>query len=387
MLEQILELMSGSTVLAMAMVIALALALFLASGRTLASAREEMLARLRDITMRVSNVQTASAGLAADVQKFDAGLQTRYESLKGSISRLSGVLGDVRREAHFVEKQVCRLETKTAMATHKVDAVAQQVKVEVNELKSIEDKIVSNISKIKTYGQQIEALEHEVRSLERKRLHYHINSSIGLVTNTSRQLSQIEREVQALKGLENSHGVDLKRIDSEIKNSIAKVNHNALQINHLEREVHVLENHDDLKNGHSGSKNGTYQARLKAEAELNSAYRKIEKLMDETISVEIGCQVLYTSERQGLIVAQDIEEHYRKLMELAAYIFNDVRKYFAPCTIQAMELEAEQLEWSRGELFTNAGNPETARAYHQQVKAYLIKLKESITKSRQSIAA
>lgn len=385
-METFLELLSGGFLWPAIMIIGLALAAFGVSSRITTVALQERLARVKEVALRVASLQGSSADLALGVQGLDAGMRMRFDAVEGHISRLGAAIGEVRRETHFVEKQVSKLEAKADIATHKVEAVAQQVQAEAVELKRIDERIGQCVGKIKTYGQQIDRLEREVRSLELKRVHYQLKNSIGLGNANARQISLIERNVQTLNGIENSNKNDLKRIDSEVKKSIARVNHNAVQITHLEREVQVLESHEEFKNGNGESKNGALKTRAKAEAELKSAYRKIEKLMDETISLEIGCQMVYSSERQSLIVAQENDEHYRKLIEMTEEVFDHVKKYFPPAIVQCMNLEGEQLEWCRAELFANASNPEAAKAYHQQVKMFLIKLKDSISKAIHAIS-
>lgn len=386
-METILELLSGGLLLPIVLLVGLALAAFGLFHNWSSAAMRERIESLKEVAMRVASLRDASANLALGVHRFDSGVRVRFESLEGSINRLDCAVGEVRRETHFCEKQVDKLESKAETTAHKVEAVAQQVHAETLELKRIEEKIGENSSKIKRYAQQIEGLEREVRSLELKRVSYQVKNSMGLVSANSRQIDLIERNVQTLNGMGNSHKVDLKRIDSEVKKSLEKVHHNALQITHLEREVHVLEDgYDEHKSGHFERKNSVFKGHGKIDTELKGAYRKIEKLMDETISLEIGCQMIYSSERQSMSMAQENDEHYRKLIEQAEEIFGDVRKYFPPAIVQCMELESDQLEWCRAELFANTANAEAARAYHQQVKVYLIKLKESISKGLHAIA-
>lgn len=385
-MEMFLELLSGGVLWPVLLIIGLALAAFGVSSKMSSAALHERLGRLREVALRVASLQGMSTDLALGVTSLDTGMRQRFETLEGNLNRLGSAIGEVRRETQFVEKQVGKLEAKADVASYKVDAVAQQVHAETIELKRIDERIGECVGKIRNYGQQIDGLEREVRSLEMKRVHYQLKNSIGLGNANARQISMIERNVQTLNGIENSNRNDLKRIDSEVKKSIAQVNHAALQITHLEKEVQVLESHEELKNGHGESKNGVFKTRVKAETELKSAYRKIEKLMDETISLEIGCQMVYSSERQSLIVAQENDEHYRKLIEMAEEVFDHVKKYFPSAIVQCMNLEGEQLEWCRAELFANASNPEAAKAYHQQVKMYLIKLKDSISKAINAIS-
>ena len=88
----------------------------------------------------------------------------------------------------------------------------------------------------------------------------------------------------------------------------------------------------------------------------------------------------------ALLLDPECEEQYRKLVDAAQNIFGDVRIHLPRAAILAMELEAEQLDWSKGELFTNTGSSEAVKAYHQQVKNYLIKLKGAISRCLHEIA-
>jgi hypothetical protein len=187
-------------------------------------------------------------------------------------------------------------------------------------------------------------------------------------------------DADAIKNRVDEAACALKRIDDEIKDNMGMVNSTDRQIDHVEREVHCLEYHDHYKAG-------DYDSRSVATAELESADRKIERLMDETIQIEAGYRRRCVSERNGATLAEEYEEHHRKLIDAAQHIFFDVKKYLSRAAIRAMEVEEEQIDWSRGELFANTASDDAAKAYHQEVKDYFIKLKEAITKSLSEMAA
>ncbi len=187
-------------------------------------------------------------------------------------------------------------------------------------------------------------------------------------------------KVDAIKNQVDEEACELKRIDDEIRGSMGMVNSTDRQIDHLEHEIHCLD-YQDLH------KAGDYDSRRSAIAELESADRKIERLMDETIQIEAGYRRRCASERNGATLAEEYEEHHRKLIDASQHIFYDVRKYLSRAAIRAMEVEEEQIDWSRGELFANTASDDAAKAYHQEVKDYFIKLKEAISRSLKDMAA
>jgi hypothetical protein len=326
------------------------------------SARQTLMANREQAT----KLQEVFEGLGHGLHNFEGKMRRQLASVEGTLARVSSDLGKVRQGAHAIEKHVGKLEVRSDVAASKLDAISHQVDVDAGALKRIGDQNRDSIGVVNINTLQIDHLEHEVHHLE--------------------------HEVHVLK---------LKRIDAKVKSSVGKVDSNARQIDHIEQEVKGLLKHEltGLKQELQGLlrhevrglehpdhyKNGDYENRRRAIAELESANRKIENLMDETIQVEAGYQTHYSWDRNGglngMPPAQEFEEHHRKLIDAAQHIFRDVRKHLNRAAVQDMELAAQQIDWSRGELFANPASPEVARAYHQHVKEYFISLKEAISSS------
>jgi outer membrane protein OmpA-like peptidoglycan-associated protein len=329
---------------------------------------------------RVAKLQGVLESVGHTVQNLGDRTQKKLESVESNVARLIGTVGEVRREAHKIEKHVDSLETKSAVVTTKVSTMKLQVDTEVDELHRIADQIMNASGSIDRTSRQVDHLEHEVHSVGLvKRFADQVKNKLGVVDRTARQIDHLEHEIH---GLEKAHRLELQRIADQLKSNRGGVERNARHIDHLEHEVLGL--HGPEK--HDGYKWGDHDSRRRAIAELQSADRKIEKLMDETIQIEAGHRIIYIPERDALEMAQEYEEHHRKLIDAAQDIFRDIRKYLAPTAVQAMEAKNEQIDWSRGELFANTSSSEAARAYHQQVRDYLIKLKEAISRSLHEIA-
>lgn len=315
---------------------------------------------------QAAKLQVVFEDLGHSLQSFEGKMRKQIAAVENKLKDLSGDLGKVRQETHGIEKHVGKLEVKTDIAATKLVDVKHQVDVDAGALKQIGVQNKSSIDLVDSNTFQMVHLEHEV---------HHLEHAI--------------------------HGIKLKQMDDKVKSSLGKVNSNARQIGHIEDEVKGLLKHElsDLKKELHGLlkhevhglehpdhyKNGDYESRRRAVAELESANRKIENLMDETIQVEAGYQNHYSWDLNGGLngtpPAQEYEEHHRKLIDAAQHIFRDVRKHLNRTAIQDMELASKQIDWSRGELFANPASPEVARAYHQHVKEYFISLKEAISGS------
>ncbi len=372
----LLDLLSEAAFGAMVVVFGLTIAFIWAWNNWLSADLQEM---LQDFARRVTGIERTSTSLVKGFRDVDTSFRARLDLFETNLKKLNGDLGDVRREAHSIEKQVDKLDTKTTVTVSKVEAVEKEVNTEASEVKRIDDQIQTTTTKINCYQRQIQDLEREVHALELRRVNYQLKASIGLLSSNSRKIHAIGHEVKGLKGLESFDRVEISRISGQVEQSVR-------QLEHLEHEVH------HGHNGHHGPHHGYPNGKIhldhggKVDAELRSAYRKIEKLMDETIAIEIGPDLIFTSGRHGVAAAQEYEEHYRKLIELAQYIYNDIKKYLPRAAINAMEVEEEQLDWARGELFTNSGSSEAVKSYHMQVKTYLIKLKDVVSKCLHAIA-
>jgi outer membrane protein OmpA-like peptidoglycan-associated protein/uncharacterized protein YoxC len=283
------------------------------------------------------------------------GKMQRLESMESNVARLSGAVDTARREAHDVEKHVDSLATKSDIAATEVAAIKHRVDTGDADLKRIDDQIKDTTDRGDRAARHIKRLEHDVHDRESVKRTQLTNNNIGWA---------------------------LKRIAAEVKSNASGIARDGRHIEHLEHEVHGFQG----PKNHEGSTRDDFDSRRRATAELESADRKIETLMGETIQIEAGYQNGDASASNGTQLAQQLEEHHRKLIEAAQQIFRDVRKYLGRPAIQAMEVQDEQLDWSRGELFANAASPEAAMAYHQQVKDYFIKLREVTSRRLHEIA-
>jgi hypothetical protein len=293
--------------------------------------------------------------LGRTIRSLDERLRKQLEAVESKVVQLTADIGLVRHETHAVEKHAAKLAVTTDAFATKLGVVEHNVDAEVSRLKQIGAQVKDSVGLTGSNAQQIDRLTHEVHHLERE-----------------------------------AHRIELQRIDSRLKAGMTRVVRNTRHINDIEQGLRWFELHDAEHHGHNG--NGHYDGRSRAIAELESADRKIENLMDETIQIEAGYLGHYARALNSIpalngIPSQEYEEHHRKLIDTAQHIFRDVKKYLTPAAVKDMEVEGEQVDWSRGELFANPTNLEAARAYHQQVKDYFIKLKEAVTSSLHELAA
>lgn len=292
---------------------------------------------------RVIKLDKTLESLGLCVHELSDKMQRKFASVETGVATLSVAVGTARREAHDVEKHAGKLDTKSAVATAKAYAIRRQVDMEVGELKRISDQVNSTLSNLDRNTRQIDHLEHEVHNL-------------GMLKQIADQVSS------RMSGV----GQEMRRIAAQVKQSTNGSGRNGLYLGHVEDGARGVEHHE---------------ARRKAIAELKAADRKIEHLMDDTIQTEAVYRTNFGSQLDDLELAQEYEEHHRKLIEAAQQIYGAVHKYLVPTAVEAMEAENEQVDWNRGELFANTASLDAARAYHQQVKDYFIKLKDAITKS------
>lgn len=276
----LLDLLSEAAFGAMVVVFVLTIAFIWAWNNWLSADLQEM---LQDFARRVTGIERTSLSLAKGFRDVDASFRARLDRFEASLKKLNGVLGDVRREAHTIEKHVDKLDTKTTVATSKVDEVDKQVSSEACEIKRIDDKIQTTTTKINCYQRQIQDLEHEVHALELRRVNHQLKASMGLLSSTTRKVHSIGQEVKGLKGLESFDRGEILRISGQVEQSVR-------QLEHLEKEVH--HGHNGHHGGHHGGHHNGHGIHIdhggKIDADLRSAYRKIEKLMDETIASSIS---------------------------------------------------------------------------------------------------
>ena len=279
------------------------------------------------------------------IQALEAKLRKHLEAVESGIAQTGSAISLLRHEAGDAEKHAGRLAIQVGSVGNKFGSVNAGVDSEISSLKQLHDLGRENAILVDGNTLKIAQIEHEVHRLYRE-----------------------------------AHQIELRRIDEKIKSGLTRVHRNARQIEKIENEVLVLlrqpdqEYHDHFQNGDYG------ESRSRAIAELESADRKIENLMDETIQMETGYFGHHARPGNGM-PTQEYEEHHRKLIDTAQHIFRDIKKYLMRTSVHDMEIEAEKVDRSRGELFANPANTEAARAYHQQVKDYFIKLKEAITES------
>jgi chromosome segregation ATPase len=124
--------------------------------------------KLREAEDQVAKLQKAAEVFGRTVREIEAKFEKQIETISGKVAHLSGDVGEVRREAHDIDKHVDSLEMKTDVAATKVEAVKHQVDVEVGELKRIDDQVKDSLGKVKTNALHIQYLEDEVRGLARE---------------------------------------------------------------------------------------------------------------------------------------------------------------------------------------------------------------------------
>ena len=293
-------------------------------------------------------------------------LQDVFGNLGHTIRNLEEKL---RKQLEAVEKKAVQLTTDGKLARHAVrDAQKRAGKLAVTT-----DVFIARLGGVEHY------VDAEISKL--KQIAAQTKDNIGLTDANAEKIDHLTHEVHHLE--HEAHHIELQQIDNRFKAGMTRVI----------RELHDAgwgPDHNGNGNGHNG--NGHYDGRSRAIAELESADRKIENLMDETIQIEAGYLGHYSRALNSLpalngMPSQEYEEHHRKLIDTAQHIFRDVKKYLTHNAVKDMDVEGEQVDWSRGELFANPTSLEAARAYHQQVKDYFIKLKEAITSSLHELAA
>jgi hypothetical protein len=309
--------------------------------------------KLRLNANHAAKLQTMFEHLGRTLQTFDDKIQKQIGAVDTKLGLLTRDVGSISRDAHEIEAHLVKLEVKTGVAETKLSTMQHQVDVDAGALKRIEDQIKNNSGAVENNTRQIDYLEHEVHDLEMLQIDDKIETNTGRVKNNARQIQHIEYEVKSL-------------LRNELKG--------------LRNELRGLEH-----NGHY--ENGSYESRRRAIHELENADRRIEKLMDDTIQFEASYQGHPAWQSNGSPSAQEHEEHHSKLIDAAQHIFRDIKKYLTRNAVQDMEVEAEQVNWSRGELFANPSSPEAVRAYHLQVKDYFIKLKDAIARTLHEITA
>jgi chromosome segregation ATPase len=311
--------------------------------------------KLRRTSEHAKNVQQVLDGLGKGAVAFEGKLAKQIAAIETRIGKLSSDVGAVKHETQVIDKHVGKLEAKTGVTVSKLATVLNKVDADASRLKRIDDQVRDGAGKVLSNSLQIDHLEHEVHDLELRRLDDGLKSNTGRVISNTRHIGHIEHEVKSL-------------LRNELKG--------------LRQELQAIGHGNGHGNGHS---NGDYDMRRRAITELETADRKIEKLMAETIQYEAGYFGQSSWQVNGAASSQEHEEHHRKLLDTAQHIFRDVRKYLTRTAVQDMEVEGDQIDWSRGELFANPGSPEAVRAYHLQVKDYFIKLKEAISGSLHEI--
>lgn len=296
--------------------------------------------RARENGNRAAKLQGVFETLNHTVQNLGGLMQQRFAAIEGHTTQLIGTTARIRHDTRDVEKHVDKLEVTKTGVTTKVASVKEQVEMEAAALQRIADQVKQDVDNIVQKERQVDHLENEVHN-------------IGMVN----------------------------RIANQVKSKMAVVDRNARQLDHIEQELLALHSPAKLNgNGHGHKWHGDHDHRHRALVELQSADRKIEKLMEETIQIEAGQRIIYVPERDAVEMAKEFEEHHRKLIEQAQDIFADVRKYLNHAAVQLMEAKNDQIDWSRGELFSNTGSSDAAKAYHQQIREYLVKLKEVISR-------
>lgn len=313
-----------------------------------------------------AKLHAAFEDLSRGLYGFEGKMRKQFEMLEGKLTSMSEDVDKTRRETHDIDKHVGRIEVKSAATTTKLDALKHQADLDAGELKRIGNQNQSTIGLVNQNAQltdhityDVHHIEHEAQNMKLRRMDEKVKSGIGKVDSNARQIGHIEQEVKGL----------LKHELSDLKRELHGM---------LRNEVHGLEHPDHYRNG-------DYENRRKAITELESANRKIENLMDETIQVEAGYQTHYSWDWNGGLngtpPAQEYEEHHRKLIDTAQHIYRDVRRHLNRAAVQDMEAASQKIDWNRGELFANPASPEVARAYHQAVKEYFVALKSAIASS------
>ena len=300
--------------------------------------------KLKQIREQTTKLQDVFKDIGLSIQNLEALMRKPIEAFESKIALAGVALGEARHEVKDLRQRFDKVEIKAGVIPPKVENLKQQVDELIGKVTLIDAQNKENASQINGNTVQIDHLKHAVHHIERE-MHQH----------------------------------ELKQLDNKLKIGLGRVVRNTRQIDHIEQEVESLIRHDDYHH-HS---NGDYDGRSRAIAELESADRKIENLMDETIQIEAGHMGLPRS-LNGMS-GQEFEEHHRKLIDAAQHIFRDIRKYLTRSAIQDMEVAGEQIDWTRGELFANPTSAEASRAYHQHVKEYFIKLKDAITSSLHEI--